>query len=155
RDTFLNVHDFFRKTAPIFHQNQYGGTIGGPILKNKTFFFFGLQNTRARQPSANTNGTTNVYTQNMLNGIWDPTKIIATKKNPFPIRGSNGTVFPAGTPWKTIFPTGVVPTSDYNPLSVALVKQFVPLPNCGTATCTLYSFNAISQLAANQFIGRI
>jgi len=52
RDTFLNVHDFFRKNAPIFHQNQYGGTIGGPIWKNKTFFFFGLQNTRARQPGA-------------------------------------------------------------------------------------------------------
>jgi len=51
RDTFLNVHDFFHKTAPIFHQNQYGGTVGGPIWKNKTFFFFGLQNTRRASPA--------------------------------------------------------------------------------------------------------
>jgi hypothetical protein len=155
RDTFLNVHDFFHKTAPIFHQNQYGGTVGGPIWKNKTFFFFGLQNTRARQPGANSNGTTNVFTQNQLSGIWNPAKMSATKTNPFPIVGSNGTTYPAGTPWKTIFPTGIVPTSDYNSLAAQLVKSFVPLPNCGSATCNLYSFNPVTKLAADQFIGRL
>jgi len=155
RDTFLNVHDFFRKNAPIFHQNQYGGTIGGPIWKNKTFFFFGLQNTRARQPGANSNGTTNVYTQDQLNGTWNPAKMSATKTNPFPIVGSSGATYPAGTPWATIFPTGVVPTSDYNPLAVKLVQQFVPLPNCGTAGCNLYSFNPTTTLSADQFIGRL
>lgn len=154
RDTFLNVHDFFHKTPPIFHQNQYGGTVGGPILKNKSFFFFGLQITRARQPGANSNGTTNVFTQNMLNGIWDPTKMSTTKTNPFPIVGSSGATFPAGTPWATIFPTGVVPTSDYNPLAAQLVQKFVPLPNCGTSTCTLFSFNPVTKLKANQFTGR-
>ena len=154
RDTFLNVHDFFHKNAPIFHQNQYGGTVGGPIWKNKTFFFFGLQNTRARQPGANSNGTTNVYTQDQLNGNWNPAKMSATKTNPFPIVGSNGTTYPAGTPWATIFPTGVVPTSDYNPLAAQLVQKFVPLPNCGSG-CNLYSFNPTTTLAADQFTGRI
>src|SRR6266851_5955717 len=83
RDTFLNTHNFFTKKRQIFHQNQYGGTVGGPVWKNKSFFFFGLQNTRARQPGANSNGTTNVYTQNMLNGIWNPAKMSTTKTNPF------------------------------------------------------------------------
>ncbi len=154
RDTFLNTHNFFTKKRQVFHQNQYGGTVGGPVWKNKSFFFFGLQNTRARQPGANSNGTTNVYTQNMLNGIWNPAKMSTTKTNPFPIVGSNGTTYPAGTPWATIFPTGVVPTSDYNPLAASLVKKFVPLPNCGTSTCTLFSFSPVTKLAANQFIGR-
>src|SRR4029077_16122613 len=40
RDTFLNTKDFFQKTPSVFHQNQFGGTIGGPIFKNHTFFFF-------------------------------------------------------------------------------------------------------------------
>src|SRR5258707_13321751 len=40
RDTFLNTRSFFQKKPSVFHQNQYGGTVGGPILKNKTFFFF-------------------------------------------------------------------------------------------------------------------
>src|SRR5467141_4356099 len=30
RDTFLNDKDFFTKTAAVFHQNQFGGTVGGP-----------------------------------------------------------------------------------------------------------------------------
>jgi len=101
RDTFLNVHDFFHKTAPIFHQNQFGGTMGGPVWKNKSFFFFGLQDTRARQPGANSNGTTNVYTQNQLNGTWNAAKLNGSftqnpdltftiknpKKSPFPMFG--------------------------------------------------------------------
>jgi len=49
RDTFLNDKDFFTKTAAVFHQNQFGGTVGGPIYKNHTFFFFSYQGTRARQ----------------------------------------------------------------------------------------------------------
>lgn len=154
RDTFLNTHNFFTTKRQVFHQNQYGGTVGGPIWKNKSFFFFGLQNTRARQPGANSNGTTNVFTQNMLNGNWNPAKMSTTKTNPFPIMGSNGTTYPAGTTWATIFPTGVVPTSDYSPLAAALVKKFVPLPTCGTPTCTLFGFNPVTRLAANQFIGR-
>jgi hypothetical protein len=52
RDTFLNTKDFFQKTPSVFHQNQFGGTIGGPIFKNHTFFFFSYQGTRARQAQA-------------------------------------------------------------------------------------------------------
>jgi hypothetical protein len=66
RDTFLNTKSFFQKTPSVFHQNQYGGTIGGPILKNKTFFFFSLQNTRNR--TTQTNPTPTVYTATQLNG---------------------------------------------------------------------------------------
>jgi hypothetical protein len=42
RDTFLNTHNFFSQTIPVFHQNLFGGTVGGPIWKNKMFFFYGL-----------------------------------------------------------------------------------------------------------------
>ncbi len=197
RDTFLNTHNFFTKKRQVFHQNQYGGTVGGPVWKNKSFFFFGLQNTRARQPGANSNGTTNVYTQGMLNGDFsgqaakingvvtqNATTGVFTIKNPktspFPLFGdansscpvSGGVMCPAGTPYgKTYAPgatptsqpvltsnglwsTGIVPTQLYSSFSSQLVKKFVPLPNCGTSTCTLFSFSPVTRLAANQFIGR-
>src|SRR5262249_21733433 len=32
---------------PAVHRNNYGGTIGGPIIKNKTFFFFDWDGTRS------------------------------------------------------------------------------------------------------------
>ena len=48
----LDAKNFFDDpNAPIapFKQNQFGGTIGGPIFKNKTFFFADYQGTRIRQ----------------------------------------------------------------------------------------------------------
>ena len=46
RDTSLNTRNFFLPDATVFHQNQFGGTIGGPIRKDKAFFFFSYQGTR-------------------------------------------------------------------------------------------------------------
>jgi hypothetical protein len=57
RDTSLNTVDFFTHQAAVFHQNQFGGTIGGPIWKNKAFFFFSYQGSRFRQPQASSQNT--------------------------------------------------------------------------------------------------
>src|SRR5215467_5022867 len=47
RDTFLNTRNFFSgSTTPIFHQNLFGGTFGGPMWKDKTFFFLSYQGNR-------------------------------------------------------------------------------------------------------------
>lgn len=39
RNTALDARGFFPATTPIEHQNQFGGSVGGPIKKNKAFFF--------------------------------------------------------------------------------------------------------------------
>jgi len=41
RNTKLNAVGFFKPTLgkPVFQQNQFGGALGGPVRKNKTFFF--------------------------------------------------------------------------------------------------------------------
>jgi hypothetical protein len=48
RDTFMNNGNYFSQTRPVFHQNLYGGTLGGPIVRNKLFFFLGYQGYRNR-----------------------------------------------------------------------------------------------------------
>jgi hypothetical protein len=52
RDTSLNDVDFFTHAPQVFHQNEFGGTIGGPVWKNHTFFFFSYQGSRFRSPEA-------------------------------------------------------------------------------------------------------
>ena len=56
RNTDLNANDFFRKISPpvngvpndgrqVLNQNQYGGVFGGPVKKDKLFFFTSFQET--------------------------------------------------------------------------------------------------------------
>jgi Carboxypeptidase regulatory-like domain len=152
RDTSLNTHNYFQLHPSVFHQNQFGGTVGGPILKNKLFAFFAIQVTRARQPDGNFNGQyPTVFSSAQLAGNWDPT-VLSTNPIPFAggVAGPSGNC-PQGTAWNACFVGGVVPTSNYNPLSTKLVSQFVPAANTGSGQ---YSFNPVQTVTTNQFLGR-
>jgi hypothetical protein len=152
RDTSLNVHNYFQKHPSIFHQNQVGGTLGGPVVKNKFFLFFGYQWTQARQPDPNFSGIFPVvYSANQLAGNWSASTLSA-KPIPFVggIQGPSGNC-PKGMAWNACFVGGMVPTADYNALSTKLVSQFVPASN---STGNKYSFNPSTQVKANQFLGR-
>ena len=52
RNNALNANSFFFNATgqdrPVLKQNQFGGNLGGPAIKNKTFFFFSYQGTRQR-----------------------------------------------------------------------------------------------------------
>ncbi len=148
RDTGLNARNFFQPKSIIFHQHQFGGTVGGPIKKDKAFFFFSYQGARNRVPQAGGNVT--VFTQDQRNGIF-PGVASSTKKSPFPLVGESGATFPAGTAYNLIFPTGHIPTVDFNPIATSLMKQFVPLPNSGKQ----FQFNPITTGKADQYITKI
>jgi carboxypeptidase family protein len=52
RNTVLNARGFFPPVRPVEHQNEFGATIGGPIIKKKLFFFFAYDGWRYRVVSA-------------------------------------------------------------------------------------------------------
>src|SRR5438094_4544272 len=96
RDTGLNARNFFQPTSIVFHQHQFGGTVGGPIWRDHTFFFFSYQGIRNRVPQ--TGGTVTVFTQDQRNGIFGagafPDCTIDTSKNQTPAKNCKSSPFP-------------------------------------------------------------
>ncbi len=65
---FGSAREYFSAVPVDYKRNQYGGTFGGPIKKNKLFFFFGFQGTDTHQNP--NNSITNVPTAAVLTGDW-------------------------------------------------------------------------------------
>jgi outer membrane receptor protein involved in Fe transport len=62
RDDALNANDFFLNSAgrprPVLTRKQYGGTLGGPVVQDKLFFFASYQGTRERNGASLNNSLT-------------------------------------------------------------------------------------------------
>lgn len=135
RDTFLDSKNYFQFVTgkPVFHQNQFGGTLGGPIWKDKTFLFLSYQGFHSRALNATEN--TIVLNPAELAGNFsaDPA-ITSTHTIPFAITGPSGPCGPgtAATTYKACFAAGntVSPTS-FNSVSKTLASKFIPNPNSG------------------------
>jgi hypothetical protein len=117
RNSTLDARNFFDQTKPSFKRNQYGFSAGGPIRKNKTFFFADYEATKIRQPRT---VLSNVPTVRMAAGdfgellpgtvVYDPSSYNATTKQRSP------------------FPNNLVPASAFDPIGVKLLSYY-PKPN--------------------------
>lgn len=163
RDTFLNTANFFQHkvsngqaVVSKYHQNIFGGTLGGPILKDKLFAFGSYQGTRQIVPEAG--GSVSVYSAANLAGnfsedLTGSKQGITFSTNPIP-----GTISipgcSAGETWAACLTplNGVVPTSAFNPISTKLASSYIPAPNSGTYG---YLFSPVVTTSQNQALGRI
>ncbi len=162
RDTFLDAKSWFEQKASPFHQNQYGGTIGGPIVKDRAFFFFSYQGLHERVPQAFS--VPKVFSPAERGGDFSvDAGSFSTNPIPFAMYGDSASPCPvtsgvkcspsdATSTYDNLFSTGVIPSQDLNPLSVKLMNQFVPPPN---AAGNQYDFNPITTETSNQYIYRL
>ena len=137
RDTGMNASEYFSQKPTVFHQHQFGATIGGPIWKDHTFFFYSYQGTRFKQSQAFSIPT--VFSPAQRGGDFSgdakaPGSCPFSGASPMALQDSNGVSQPAGTAYCTLWPTGVIPTSDFNPISANLMNTYVPLPNAAGNT---------------------
>ncbi len=165
----LTAADGLTCDKPQFNQNQFGGTFGGPIKKDRTFFFASYEGRRIRQglqspavtvPSAQeTPSPTNVVNGQIVANFTDVNPTLPT-----PFTGSltnssilasrpgcqtatsaigGGAISDSAT-YASIFPNGQIPLACLDPTAVDLL-QFIPSPAAG--------FNLISTVPTEAIRG--
>lgn len=166
RDTFLDARNFVSQQVSPYQQNVFGGTIGGPIIKNHTFFFFSYEGLRATQPQVVLSTNVGVYTNAQRGGAFGAgTFASSTNVSPFPLWGdpcpATGAPCPAGTPYATLFASGNIPTQDFNAVSTTLLNKYIPIANAciGGGACSggfnSYSFNPSVKNKYGQYMFKI
>ena len=115
--------DAFAPTRPVFRQNQFGGQVGGPAIKNKTFWFFNYEGFRQRR-AATALGT--IPTPEMFNGnlAFDHTGAPAR-----PIFDPATTRLVNGVLVRDPFPGNIIPANRIDPIIKSYAALFYPAPN--------------------------
>jgi hypothetical protein len=164
RNTDLNANDFFRKLSPpvggvpndgrqVLNQNQYGGVLGGPVKKDKLFFFVSYQQTWQK------NGISpGGYSNPTLVGI--PT---GDRSNTSAFQSALGAAFcPGGSATGGTKATSVIQVacngSNINPVAINLLQlknpngtYFIPSSSTGVNQNTTFSIPA--KFAEHQALG--
>ena len=142
RNNALNASDYFLKEAPIFKRNLFGGTIGGPIIKDKTFFFLSYQGNRRREGQVapaltvlSPNERTGNFSE-LLTGQIDPNTGYDT-----------GQLFDPNT--GNPYTNNQVPV---NPVMANYINKYLPLPN---RPDNQFISGPVAQIRDDQFIARV
>jgi hypothetical protein len=117
QNNIFDARNFFTPSVPPLRWNMYGGTIGGPIKKNKLFFFFGFQNSPDITYST---GITTYPTAAMRGGdlsglptVYDPNTLVQN---------------PDGTYSRTAFTNNQIPSNRIDTAAKAIMSYY-PMPN--------------------------
>src|ERR1700676_1482161 len=159
RNKVLNAQGYFNTVKPQFNQNQFGGTFGGPLRKDRSFFFTSYEGRRVRQgisgqtvfvpTGAERTGDFSAGTT-FGGAISDPFLAQALNGRPgcsAAIAALGGATPAAGVNWGGaggVFPTNVIPAACQDPVAIDMLR-FVPGANRSDGT-----YQAVPTSADNQ-----
>lgn len=116
------------------HQNQFGGTFGGPVKKDKIFFFGSYEQYIEHIPFTTVTSVPPAYLRPSSGGgvnfsqtgytIYDPATTVCT------VAGGTIGNCPGNAYARTEFPNDTIPANRINPVGAALLNLY-PLPNSG------------------------
>jgi hypothetical protein len=125
RNSVLDANNFFANqrgaALPNFKRNQFGANIGGPIQRNKTFFFFAYESLRERSFSST---TTTVPTELERAGNFSQTRSSATQVislfDPFTTHAN-----PSGSGFiRNPFPGNLIPQARFDAVARNVIKYW-------------------------------
>ncbi|PYU80221.1 MAG: hypothetical protein DMG50_21110 [Acidobacteria bacterium] len=132
RNQLFNAKGYLDLRRPDDKQNQFGGTFGGPIKKDRTFFFASYEGRRVVHGISS--DPVVVPTAAERNGDFsatpfDPSATIQDQlvADVFNARCNLGAS--VGDAYGTLFPGSIIPSNCLDPVAVDLMKRYVPCPN--------------------------
>ncbi len=148
RNNVMDANTYFNNAGgaprPPFRRNEFGATAGGPIRKNKTFFFGDYQGTRIRQPT-NSVQTIPSIAQRQAVATGDFSAIQTTPiYDPYQLTAAG---------LRTPYPGNKIPVSDLDPLAGKLMS-LLPAPTNNAATRN-FLFSPENQETDDQFDIRV
>jgi hypothetical protein len=129
RNDLMDAPGFFapvtngEKVKPKLRYNLFGGTVGGPIIRNKTFFFFDYEGSRRR-----TGYTSTMTVPDQLQRSGDFSKTTNAAGARIAIYDPATTVASGSTFVRQLFANNIIPTNRLDPVATKIVGYF-PLPN--------------------------
>ncbi len=149
-NTVLNANTFFQNRSgaprPQYIQNQYGGSLGGPIKKDKTFFFANFEEYEVRQgtPSLLTVPTALQRAGNFSQTRTAAGDLVSIADPTTTMQQANGTYT------RQVFPGNIIPAGRISTVA-ANVAQLFPLPNvAGTPLTNLNNYSGVTTTRNNQ-----
>jgi hypothetical protein len=135
RNDKMNAGNFYTHTRPVVRRNQYGGTVGGPIIKNRTFFFFDMQFTKENGTLAFNNLTVPIaaHREGNFNGLRNASGAAITIYDPATTQTSGGAVV------RTPFTDNIIPASRISPAAKNL-QALYPTPQLNTPFANFTNF---------------
>jgi hypothetical protein len=140
RNNYIDATNFFSTSKDTLHQNQFGGTFGGRIIRDKLFFFGGYQRTESHQSQSLTPAY--VPTAANLLGDFSATESAACQSTAIQL---------VNPQTGALLPNNQIDPSYFNASALALVK-YLPIP---TNACGLVTFAIPNQTAENQIVTRV
>jgi len=125
RNSALDARRFFDPaTIPAFHRNQFGGSIGGPIIRDKTFFFGDYEGIRQSKGVGQGRTVPSLAARGIAPGGTTPSQVAVVGGAPLPLSG------PCSPPDPRVPPGNCVsdPVTHINKLVLPYLNLY-PLPN--------------------------
>ena len=150
RNKALDGNDFFQnragKTRPKFIENQYGGSFGGPIKKNKTFYFANFEEYRLRNGSPTlTSVPTDLQKKGNFSQTYNVNGNVVLVADPLTTRQ-----LPDGSYTRSVFPGNIIPTNRFSTVASNVLKVY-PQPNAvGNTLTNVNNFSTFAGGATNQ-----